>query len=94
MRYNEHGGIDTVPQPDHEHTFIGWEIYPQALTELLLRLKLRYENLPPLYITENGAAGDDHYVDGEVNDEQRVRYFQSHLEAVDEAIRSGVNVNG
>jgi beta-glucosidase len=60
----------------------------------LLRLKARYSNLPPLYITENGAAGDDHHVAGQVNDEQRVRYFQSHLEALDEAIKAGVNVNG
>jgi beta-glucosidase len=94
VRYNEHGDIETVPQPEQEHTFIGWEIHPQALTDLLLRLNDRYPNLPPLYITENGAAGDDHCIAGEVNDEQRVRYFQLHLEALDAAIKAGVNVNG
>ena len=47
-----------------------------------------------LYVTENGAAGNDSIIDGEVNDEQRVRYFQTHLEAVDNAIRAGVRVDG
>ena len=94
VRYNEHGDIETVPQPEQEHTFIGWEIHPQALTDLLLRLNDRYPNLPPLYITENGAAGDDHCIEGEVNDEQRVRYFQQHLVALDAAIKAGVNVDG
>ena len=61
---------------------------------MLLRLNDRYPNLPPLYITENGAAGDDHCIDGEVNDDQRVRYFQQHLVALDAAIKAGVNVDG
>ncbi|WGV98698.1 GH1 family beta-glucosidase [Vibrio sp. YMD68] len=94
MRFNENGDIEKVTQ-DAEHTFIGWEIYPQGLTDLLVRINERYDDLPPLYITENGAAGDDQTViNGEVNDEQRVRYFQSHLNAVDQAIRAGVRVDG
>ncbi|MGC9458533.1 GH1 family beta-glucosidase [Vibrio genomosp. F10] len=94
MRFNENGDIEKVTQ-DAEHTFIGWEIYPQGLTDLLVRINQRYDDLPPLYITENGAAGDDQTViNGEVNDEQRVRYFQSHLNAVDQAIRAGVRVDG
>ncbi len=94
VRFDENGDIKDVPQPENEHTFIGWEIYPQALTDLLLRLNDRYDNLPPLYITENGAAGEDDCINGEVNDTQRVNYFQAHLEAVDSAIKSGVNVQG
>ncbi len=93
-RFNENGDIERVPQTNQEHTYIGWEIYPQGLTDLLVRFKERYSNLPPLYITENGAAGDDKLVDGVVNDDQRVRYFQGHLNAVDQAIRLGVRVDG
>ncbi|MCJ0811032.1 GH1 family beta-glucosidase [Vibrio vulnificus] len=94
VRFDADGELESMPQSDAEHTYIGWEIYPQALTDLLLRLKQRYPNLPPVYITENGAAGEDACINGEVNDEQRVRYFQSHLLALDEAIRAGVNVQG
>ncbi|EKO5199060.1 GH1 family beta-glucosidase [Vibrio vulnificus] len=94
VRFDANGALESIPQSDAEHTYIGWEIYPQALTDLLLRLKQRYPNLPPVYITENGAAGEDTCINGEVNDEQRVRYFQSHLLALDEAIRAGVNVQG
>lgn len=93
-RFNENGDVETVKQTDKEHTYIGWEIYPQGLTDLLVRLNERYDNLPSIYITENGAAGNDHCVGGDVNDEQRVRYFQGHLEAVDQAIRKGVKVDG
>ncbi|EIA1296986.1 GH1 family beta-glucosidase [Vibrio vulnificus] len=94
VRFDANGALESIPQTDAEHTYIGWEIYPQALTDLLLRLQQRYPNLPPVYITENGAAGEDTCINGEVNDEQRVRYFQSHLLALDEAIRAGVNVQG
>ncbi|MGO1296776.1 MAG: GH1 family beta-glucosidase [Vibrio sp.] len=94
VRYDDQGNVESVQQPHNEHTYIGWEIYPQGLTDLLVRIKERYPNVPPLYVTENGAAGDDQCIDGRVNDEQRVRYFQEHLNAVDDAIKSGVQVDG
>ncbi|SDH01653.1 beta-glucosidase [Vibrio xiamenensis] len=93
-RYNENGDIVNVEQPSAEHTYIGWEIYPQGLTDLLVRIHQRYEDLPPMYITENGAAGNDELKNGEVVDQQRTRYFQTHLEAVDNAIRQGVDIQG
>lgn len=93
-RYTQNGKVETVKRDDVESTYIGWEIYPQGLTDLLLRFRERYDNLPPIYITENGAAGNDCLVDGKVHDDQRVAYFQSHLEAVDNAIKAGVRVDG
>lgn len=93
-RYNEQGEIETIKPQESEYTHIGWEIYPQGLTDLLVRFKERYANLPPVYITENGAAGDDDVCEGRVDDTQRVAYFQSHLEAVDNAIKAGVRVDG
>ena len=93
-RFNEQNEIETIKPEGAEYTHIGWEMYPQGLTDLLVRLDQRYDNVPPLYVTENGAAGNDSIIDGEVNDEQRVRYFQTHLEAVDNAIRAGVRVDG
>ncbi|GGW75777.1 beta-glucosidase [Alteromonas halophila] len=82
---------------EHAHrapmTDIGWEIYPQALTDLLLSLHNRYK-LPPVYITENGAAMADELTDGEVKDDKRIDYYAQHLKAVEAAMRKGVNVSG
>jgi len=74
-------------------TDIGWEIYPKAFTELLVSLNEKY-SLPPVYITENGAAMADKLIDGVVNDQDRVEYYQSHLNAVNDAIEQGVKVDG
>jgi beta-glucosidase len=79
--------------PPEPITDIGWEIYPQAFTELLVSLNEKY-SLPPIYITENGAAMADELVDGVVNDQDRVDYYQSHLNAVNDAIVQGVKVDG
>lgn len=82
---------------EHEHLFprtdIGWEIYPKALTELLVSLNTKY-TLPPVYITENGAAIADQMVEGVVQDTDRINYYHSHLNAVNDAITEGVNVVG
>lgn len=82
---------------EHEHreptTDIGWEIYPKAFTDLLTYLNKLYP-LPPIYITENGAAIDDHLDNGKVEDFDRIAYYEAHLQALDEAIRQGVDVRG
>jgi len=74
-------------------TDIGWEVYPQAFSQLLISLNERYD-LPPVYITENGAAIDDKIVNNEVIDQDRIDYYQQHLLAVNEAIESGVDIQG
>ena len=72
---------------------MGWEIYPDGLTELLLRLH-RDWNGPRLLVTENGAAFADQCVEGAVDDHPRVEYLATHLAAVNEAARQGVNIDG
>ncbi|MBU2871137.1 GH1 family beta-glucosidase [Colwellia sp. E2M01] len=79
--------------PPAPRTDIGWEIYPKAFTELLVSLNEKY-SLPPVYITENGAAMADKMVNGSVDDQDRVEYYQAHLNAVHNAIEQGVNVSG
>jgi beta-glucosidase len=74
-------------------TDMGWEVAPGALTDLLVRLDLDYD-LPPLYITENGAAFKDTVVEGAVHDEERRAYIESHVRAVADAIDQGVDVRG
>jgi beta-glucosidase len=72
---------------------MGWEVFPGGLTELLLRLQADYR-LPPLYITENGAAYRDRLVNGRVADPDRIRYLHSHIAALADALASGVDVRG
>ena len=82
---------------EHAHqgpkTAIGWEIYPQAFYDLLTSLNARYK-LPPIYITENGAAMPDKLENGEVADNDRIDYYEAHLGALSDAIDAGVNVAG
>ena len=74
-------------------TDMGWEIYPQSFTDLLVSLNKTY-TLPPIYITENGAAMPDTYNNGEVNDLDRLNYYNDHLNAVHNAIEQGVVIHG
>ena len=76
-----------------EVTDMGWEVFPAGLTELLLRLQADY-CLPPLYVTENGAAYRDRLVDGRVADADRIRYLHSHIAALADALDGGVDVRG
>jgi beta-glucosidase len=73
-------------------TAMGWEVDPEGLYELLVRLRDDYGDLP-LYITENGAAYDDPAPSsGLVPDPDRVAYLQGHIDAVARAIDHGVDV--
>jgi beta-glucosidase len=79
--------------PGHEVTDMGWDVFPEGLSELLRRLHADYR-LPPIYIMENGAAYQDEVVDGRVHDADRVRYLASHIAATADAIEAGVDVRG
>jgi beta-glucosidase len=77
-----------------KHTAMGWPIVPAALTELLLRVRTDYGEIP-LMITENGAAFDDR-IDGggRVEDLARLEFVKEHIEAVERARAGGVDVRG
>ena len=86
-------GPIVVDVPDGEHTAVGWEVYPDGLHELLVRLHSEYD-APPLYVTENGAAFGDTRRNGTVDDPERTSYLDRHLGAVARAIADGVAVDG
>jgi beta-glucosidase len=92
-RANDKGWFSDVPPTTAPLTDMGWEIYPQGLTEVLLAMHNRY-TLPPVYITENGAAMPDKPEQGQIQDTARVAYFQQHLQATEDAISAGVRING
>jgi beta-glucosidase len=79
-----------VPPPPT--TAMGWEVDPDGLHELLVRVRRDYGNVP-IYITENGAAFEDGpVVNGTLEDPRRVEYLQSHLAALARAVADGVDV--
>ncbi|MFT5452254.1 MAG: beta-glucosidase [Enterobacterales bacterium] len=72
-------------------TEMDWEVFPQGYFDILTRLNNEYK-LPPVYLTENGAAMPDQLIAGEVQDLDRVDFFQTHFEAVHQAIEAGVDI--
>ncbi len=101
VRYNPHVAFPFAEalQPDDparepaDCTAMGWEVYPDGLYDLLTQLA-QHDNLPPLYITENGAAYPDELVEGTVEDSARVVYYDQHLAALTRAMVDGVDVRG
>ncbi|MFD1830747.1 GH1 family beta-glucosidase [Streptomyces desertarenae] len=74
-------------------TAMDWEIVPECLTELLVRLERDYGL--PMVITENGAAFDDTVAgDGAVHDADRTAYLADHIRAVAAARAAGADVRG
>lgn len=78
-------------------TAMGWEVQPEGLTRLLVRIDDEYAKPAgvTLYVTENGAAYTDTVAaDGSVDDTERAEFLVLHLGAVADAIDAGVNVKG
>ena len=85
----------TFPPRDLPHTSMGWEVNPDGLRTLLLRLTAEYPTLPALYVTENGASYDDVVsADGAVHDPERTAYVLQHVQAISDAIDQGADVRG
>ncbi len=76
------------------HTDMQWEVYPEALYEMLVQFG-RYQPDKPVIVTENGAAFPDVYNGSDVvHDPLRVQYLQKHIAQVNRAIKDGVPVSG
>lgn len=82
------------PTGEVTRTDEGWEIAPDSLRDLLVRLHRDYPGTP-LMVTENGGVfGDGPTHDGRVHDVRRIALLRSHLSAVAEAIAAGADVRG
>ena len=72
-----------------------WEIYPEGIHELLLRIWKDYQPTCEIMVTENGVPVPDGLdFDGRVRDERRIRYLKNHIFQVHRAIEDGVPVRG
>lgn len=81
-------------KPDWEVTLMNWEVHSPALTRMLVAMHGEYKNLPPIYITENGAALQDYLESGRVRDVGRMQYLHDHLLALEAASKAGVKIAG
>jgi beta-glucosidase len=83
-----------VEIPGHRRTAMNIGFNPDGLRDLLLRLKRAYGDRP-IFITENGMAMAD-YADpeGRVRDQERIDFWSEHLDAVADAMASGVDIRG
>lgn len=75
------------------HTAMGWEINAESFYRIIKKFWL-YGGVKEIIITENGAAFKDEVKDGQVNDVQRISYFQQYLGALLKAKQEGVNIKG
>lgn len=88
------GGFQFVTPPDCPKTDMDWEVYPEGLHDLLVRIDRDYGK-PVIFITENGAAYADTVAEsGQVRDDERISYIASHLRESHRAIREGVKLAG
>ncbi len=80
--------------PGSEYTEMGWEVHAPGIRDILVQVKRDYPDVPPIYITENGAAFKDKDDDGKIHDERRLAYIRDHLAYVHDAMSKGVEVKG
>ncbi|MEU5883908.1 GH1 family beta-glucosidase [Spirillospora sp. NPDC047279] len=83
-----------VTHPGTPRTGMDWEVHPDRLESVLLRVHRDYAPRA-MYVTENGAAYPDEVTpDGHVHDADRTAYLESHLAACARAARQGAPLEG
>jgi len=79
--------------PYLEKSIWGWATDPLGLRNSLNQYWDRYQC--PIFIAENGiGAIDEIDADGKIHDDYRIEYLKSHIAAVKEAVKDGVDVFG
>ena len=74
-------------------TEMGWEMDAPSLVTTLVTTQERLPGVP-IYITENGGAFPDSIRDGVIDDQDRVDYYASHIDAALQAREGGVDLRG
>ncbi|SMR72629.1 beta-glucosidase [Aliiroseovarius halocynthiae] len=75
-------------------TAMGWEIYPEGLSHFLTMMQQEYTGDLPIYVTENGLAGNDELTGDPLSDPDRIAYLAAHLKQVKQAAADGIPVKG
>jgi beta-glucosidase len=88
------GRSQIVRRNDVDRTDMGWEVVPEGLRDLLVRLHRDYSP-KAIYVTENGAAYPDvRGHDGSVSDPERQSYLDCYLAGAASAVAQGVPLRG
>ncbi|MFL5926995.1 MAG: GH1 family beta-glucosidase [Gaiellaceae bacterium] len=88
------GRSQIVRRNDVDRTDMGWEVVPEGLHDLLLRLHRDYSPAA-LYVTENGAAYPDvRDHEGLVRDPERQAYLEAYVAGASRAVAEGVPLRG
>ncbi len=83
-----------IDKDGKQRTSMGWEIYPEGMSECLSIIRDTYGN-PPVYIAETGAAFDDEITDaGRVADPMRIDFLKRYFRASEESIDRGSDLRG
>jgi len=75
-------------------TTMGWEIYPEGLTQVLTRVAKDYSGDLSLYVTESGMSADEPDNATVVEDSYRTDYIDRHFAAACAAMDAGVPLKG
>jgi beta-glucosidase len=72
---------------------MGMEIYPKGLMKMLEKYSA-YENVKQIYITESGQCFDEEIINGEIDDQNRIKYFKKTFKICKKAIKKGIKLKG
>ncbi len=77
--------------------FRGWEIYPQIMYDMAIRMKEEYGNIE-WFIAENGMGveNESRYKDdeGRIQDDYRIEFISEHMKWLLKAVEEGSNCKG
>ncbi len=68
-------------------TLMNWEVYPEGIYKMIEKFS-KYKDVKSIIVTENGAAFEDEYLNGCVDDQDRLSYLKKYIQQVHKA-RSG-----
>ncbi|MGA8764640.1 MAG: GH1 family beta-glucosidase [Candidatus Sulfotelmatobacter sp.] len=86
--------VKMTPGQQGTKTDMGWEVWPQALYDIVMRITRDF-NRPEIQITESGCAYNDAPdASGIIRDARRIAYHREYLAALAQAIADGADVRG
>jgi len=88
------GALPVAPKKRGKaQTAMGWEIYPQALSEIAQHIQ-SYSNAPPFYFTENGIAPSNETREVRIADTERIQFLELHFKEMEQIARQEKKLKG